>query len=100
MNKIAEVRVDLSSILLLEDGISLSNFELVKNAIQDLIKKRFSDCDIFVNFEATEATHIHFLDEDGDMVCTDNRDLWLNAIGAIEFVLNELRQNNVYPYLN
>lgn len=100
MNKIAEVRVDLSSILLLEDGISLSNFELVRSAIQDLIKKRFSGCDIFVNFEPTEATHIHFLDEDGDMVCTDNRDLWLNAIGAIEFVLNELRQNNVYPYLN
>ena len=98
--RIAEVRINLSSISLLEDGISLLNFDLVKTSIQSLIKKRFPGCDIFVNLEFAEATHIYLLDEDGNMICTDNHNLWLNAISAIEFVLNELRQNNVYPYLN
>lgn len=100
MTKLAEVRVNLSSIALLEDGISQLNFELVKNSVQILIRKRFPKCDVFVNLEIAEATHIHFLDEDGDMVCTNDHNLWLNVIGAIEFALGELRQDNVYPYLN
>lgn len=99
MEKLADVHVNLSFIALLEDGITLENFELVQILIQEAIQKRFQNCEIFVQISQSEATHIHFLNEDGEFVQTNNHNFWLNVISAIEFVLGEFRQD-VYPYLN
>lgn len=100
MNEIADVKVYLSVVGSLEDGINLLSFEPVKKSIQNLIAKHFPNCDVFVSIENAEATHIHLLDMDGNFVCTENESLWARAILAIETVLNDLRQNSAYPYLN
>ena len=100
LNEITDVKVYLSVLGLLEDGINLLSFEPVKKSIQNLIGKHFPDCDVFVSIENAEATHIHFLDRDGNFVCAENESLWARVILAIETVLNDLRHNSVYPYLN